>query len=127
MSGQAKNNNLLTASQVQVGHSPGGPQRAQPAMDDGQQILQAPSREAEESNDAVDTGLVQNRITIIGFVLTLLIFTSTVLLAFLVLTAQGQDVSRRADYVLSAPWVYVNTIMPVFLGFLFQLAQSFFC
>ena len=74
----------------------------------------------------VDTGLVQNRITIAGFILTLLVFTSTIFLAFIALTVQGQDPSRRVEYVLSAPWVYVNTILPVFLGFLLAITSIVF-
>jgi hypothetical protein len=74
-------------------------------------------------HEVVDTGLVQNRITIAGFVLTLLVFTSTVFLAFIALAVQGQEPAKRVDYVLSAPWVYVNTILPVFLGFLLAISS----
>lgn len=77
-------------------------------------------------HEVVDTGLVQNRITIAGFVLTLLVFTSTVFLAFIALTVQGQDPAKRVEYVLSAPWVYVNTILPVFLGFLLAISSIVF-
>src|SRR5712692_8042032 len=74
-------------------------------------------------HQVVDTGLVQNRITIAGFVLTLLVFTSTIFLAFIALAVQGQDSTKRIEYVLSAPWVYVNTILQIFLGFLLAISS----
>lgn len=94
-------------------------------------LMEAPSSsktqhssvDEEQLHQIVDTGLVQNRITIAGFVLTLLVFTSTALLAFLAVTAQAKPAAERTDYVLSAPWMYVNTIIPIFFGFLFAVSS----
>jgi uncharacterized membrane protein len=72
---------------------------------------------------SVDTGLVQNRLTIAGFVLALMVFVSSVLLAFIALTAQAQDQAGKAAYIAAAPWAYLNTVIPVFLGFLFSIAS----
>lgn len=81
------------------------------------------SADEEQLHQIVDTGLVQNRITIAGFVLTLLVFTSTALLAFLAAAAQATPASERTNYVLSAPWVYINTVVPIFFGFLFAFSS----
>jgi hypothetical protein len=81
------------------------------------------SVDEEQLHQIVDTGLVQNRITLAGFVLTLLVFTSTALLALLAATAQAKSASERTDYILTAPWVYINTVIPIFFGFLFAISS----
>jgi hypothetical protein len=71
----------------------------------------------------IDTGLVQNRLTIAGFILALLVFVSSILLAFIALTTQAHDQAGKAASIGSAPWGYLNTVIPVFLGFLFTIAS----
>jgi hypothetical protein len=71
----------------------------------------------------IDTGLVQNRLTIAGFILALLVFVSSALLAFIALTAQAQIQAGKAESIASAPWIYLNTVIPVLLGFLFSIAS----
>lgn len=74
----------------------------------------------------METGLVQNRLTIAGFTLALLVFVSSVLLSFLGLVAQTKDASQRADFLISTSWSYLNTVLPVFLGFIFAISSIVF-
>lgn len=75
----------------------------------------------QEKETSIDIGLVQNRLTIAGFILALLVFASSVLQAFIALAAQAQDQAKKAEYIASAPWDYINTVNPVFLGFLLSI------
>jgi len=68
-------------------------------------------------DQVADTGKVQNRIRIVGFILTLLMFTSTILLAYISGVPQNQEPSQREAYIYSATWDYINTIVPIMLGF----------
>jgi hypothetical protein len=72
--------------------------------------------ENDEWDQVADTGKVQNRITIVGFILTLLVFTSTILLAYISGVAQNHEPSQREAYIYSATWDYINTIVPIMLG-----------
>jgi uncharacterized membrane protein YhaH (DUF805 family) len=95
----------------------------------------------------VEAALVQNRLTAAGFILALLVFVTSGLIALVALRAQvhppeapatpavrmsaGADASvdpqwdsrtSRAEFVAAFPWIYITTLVPVCIGFLLALA-----
>ena len=90
----------------------------------------------------VDPALVQNRLTAAGFILALLVFVLGGLIALVNLETQaqwpskdntptqisapdlqGQIADTHKTYIERFPWFYLNTLVPVCLGFLLAIAS----